>query len=142
MSSRAKAAAAGGAALLETLIALVLVMVALVGALRLQLSLLGTSAAVKAQDEAATLAQAKISELTAYYTYNGYLRLASGQSQVNGQLHRYRLSWQVNERAVPLYKRLRVQVQWPATEPLHSVQLETFCAARVRPRFTRFQLQP
>lgn len=126
---------------MEALITLLLVLLGLTGAARLQVSLLAASADAKARDEATAFAQEKIAEFKAITRYTDYReRIIPGNLRRQGLLHDYRIDWTVAYSADPDYKRVDVQVRWPATDPAHSVQLQTVIPGLEPARFAGQQL--
>lgn len=132
-----------GFTLIEALIALVLVLVGLTGAARLQGGLLAASAEAKASDEATAFALDKLSEFQAISDYAGYRdTLQSGTGLRSGLLHDYRLAWTVEHHPAPDYKRIDILVQWPAADPAHTVRIQTLIPGHDPARFAHLQLAP
>jgi type II secretory pathway pseudopilin PulG len=136
MRSRAQ-----GFSLIEALIALLVVMLGLTGAARLQVALLAASANAKASDEATAFALDKLAEFQAVATYPAYRDgITAGDAVREGLLHAYRLDWQVEHHADPDYKRVDIRVDWPAGEPSHSIQIQSLIPGLEIGRFARQQL--
>lgn len=126
---------------MEALITLLLVLLGLTGAARLQVSLLAASADAKARDEATAFALIKIAEFQAITRYTDYReRIVPGNLRRQGLLHDYRIDWTVAYSTDPDYKRVDVQVRWPAADPTHSVQLQTVIPGLEPARFAGQQL--
>lgn len=134
---------AGGFSLMEALITLLLVLLGLTGAARLQASLMAVSAEAKARDEAAAFAEDMLAELAAVASYTDYReRVIPGSLRRQGLLHDYRIEWQVAHSADPDYKRVDIQLRWPAADPIHSLQLQTVVPGLEPARFAAQQLPP
>lgn len=132
-----------GFSLIEALIALVLVLVGLTGAARLQAGLLAASAQAKAKDEATALALDKLSEFQAIADYAAYRdAIVPGSIRRAGLLHEYRLEWAVEHNPAPDYKRVGVLVTWPADDPAHSLRIQTLIPGHEPARFAHLQLAP
>lgn len=132
-----------GFSLIEALVALLLVTVGLTGAARLQASLMAASAQAKASDEATAFALDKLAEfqgIARYPVYRDELLPGSGQRQ--GLLHRYSIEWSIEHSPDPDYKRVDLQVRWPAENPVQSIEIQTLIAGLEPGRFARQQLQP
>ncbi|HSH42748.1 MAG TPA: prepilin-type N-terminal cleavage/methylation domain-containing protein [Arenicellales bacterium] len=132
-----------GFALIEALITLAVILVGLTGALRLQAGLLSASATAKARDEALTLATARLTRLGDQLTEAEYRDLlVPGHEEIPGQLHHYRLEWRVTAHGAPAYKRLTLDVRWPAADPANAITLQTLVPRPDLRRFARQQLRP
>lgn len=132
-----------GFTLIEALVTLVLVLVGLLGAARLQAGLLAASAQAKAKDEATALALEKLSEFHAIADYAGYRdRIVPGTLQRSGLLHTYALTWTVDHNPAPDYKRVDVTVQWPADAPAHTLRIQTLIPGHEPGRFAHLHLVP
>ena len=132
-----------GFTLIEALVTLVLVLVGLLGAARLQAGLLAASAQAKAKDEATALALEKLSEFHAIADYAGYRdRIVPGALQRSGLLHTYALTWTVDHNPAPDYKRVDVTVQWPADAPAHTLRIQTLIPGHEPGRFAHLYLVP
>ncbi len=129
--------------LIEALIALAVVLIGMTGALRLQVGLLAASAEAKAGDEAVALALSQLSRVRSVLAYSEYQALvAPGRQEVQGQLHRYLIEWTLSPNPNPDYKLIRIQVRWPAADPVRQIDLPTLVPGINVPRFARQQLQP
>lgn len=132
-----------GFTLMEALITLLLVLLGLTGAARLQADLLAASAEAKARDEAGALAQGRIGQFQSATRYLDYRELITpGSAERQGLLHRYRIEWNVEHCPNPDYKRVDIQVRWPADNPTHSLQIQSLIPGLEPARFARQQLQP
>ena len=130
-----------GFALIEVLITLAVVLVGLTGVLRLQAGLLVASAAAKASDEAVALARAKLAELSDIQNLADYTARSSGRSTQAGQLHDYLLIWTFTQHTTPPLKQLRIEVRWPAADPVRHISLDSLMPALDLPRLAAQQLQ-
>lgn len=132
-----------GFSLIEALVALLLVLLGLTGAARLQTSLIIASAEAKARDEATAFALDQLSVFQAITRYAEYRdMIISGSRERQGLLHAYRIEWNVADNVDPDYKRVDVVVHWPAGNPTHSLQIQTLIPGLEPARFARQQLQP
>jgi prepilin-type N-terminal cleavage/methylation domain-containing protein len=132
-----------GFTLVEALVTLVLVLVGLTGAARLQAGLLAASAQAKAKDEAIALALDKLSEFQAISDYAGYRdAIVPGTARRAGLLHTYQLDWAVEHNPSPDYKRVDVLVHWPADAPAHTIRIQTLIPGHEPARFAHLQLAP
>lgn len=132
-----------GFSLIEALIALLVVLLGLTGAARLQASLLVASAEAKASDEATAFALDQLSVFQTITRYADYRdSIIPGSRERQGLLHNYRIEWNVADNADPDYKRVDVLVHWPADNPSHSIQIQTLIPGLEPARFARQQLQP
>ncbi|MFP5506711.1 MAG: prepilin-type N-terminal cleavage/methylation domain-containing protein [Gammaproteobacteria bacterium] len=132
-----------GITLIEALVTLVLVLVGLLGAARLQAELLAASAQAKAKDEATALALDKLAEFHAIADYAGYRdRIVPGTVQLSGLLHTYALTWTVEHNPAPDYKRVDVTIQWPADTPAHTLRIQTLIPGHEPGRFAHLHLAP
>lgn len=131
-----------GFSLIEALIALLVVMIGLTGAARLQVALLAASANAKASDEATAFALDKLGEFQAVATYPAYQDITAGDVVRHGMLHAYRLAWQVEHNSDPDYKLIDVRVDWPAGDPDHSVLIQSVIPGLEIGRFAGQQLRP
>ncbi|MFA7387772.1 MAG: prepilin-type N-terminal cleavage/methylation domain-containing protein [Thiohalobacteraceae bacterium] len=133
---------ARGFSLIEALLALLLVTLGLTGTARLQVGLLAASANAKASDEAAAFALDQLAEFQNSVTYAAYRDgIVAGDALRQGLLHQYRLDWQVEHHLDPDYKRVAIQVRWPADEPAQSIRIETLIPGLEVGRFAGQQLQ-
>lgn len=132
-----------GFTLIEALVTLLLVLLGLTGAARLQASLLTASAEAKARDEATALA---LEQLAAFQTLIGYAdyrnAITPGGTQRQGLLHTYAIDWDVHHNPEPDYKQVNIRVRWPADEPLHTLEIQSLVPGLDLPRFAAQQLQP
>lgn len=132
-----------GLTLIEALIALVVVLVGLAGAARLQIGLLAASAQAKARDEAAALAMNKLSEFQSLTSYAAYRDLVvPGSARHTGLLHTYQLAWVVERNPAPDFKQIEVSVAWPADAPAHSLRIQTLIPGHEPARFAHLHLDP
>ena len=132
-----------GYTLIEALVALLLVLLGLTGAARLQAYLLATSAEAKARDEASALALEQLASFQTLATYTDYSNiLSSGSAERQGLLHTYYMDWAVSHNPEPDYKVIEIIVHWPAGDPVQSLQIQTLIPGLDIPRFARQQLQP
>jgi prepilin-type N-terminal cleavage/methylation domain-containing protein len=128
-----------GFSLIEALVALLVVLLGLTGAARLQASLIAASAQAKASDEATAFALDKLAEFQSIARYPIYQdELVSGTLSRQGLLHRYSISWQVEHSPDPDYKQVAIQVSWPA----QSIEIQTLIPGLEPGRVARQQLQP
>lgn len=129
--------------LIEVLIALLLVLLGLTGAARLQATLLAASAEAKARDEATALALQQLASFQGLASYADYSAgLTTGSTQQQGLLHTYSLEWDVTHSTAPDYKTVTLIVRWPADEPTHNVSIQGLISGIEVGRFARQQLQP
>ena len=130
-----------GFSLIEALVALLLVLIGLTGAARLQAGLMAASAQAKASDEATAFALDKLAEFQGIVRYPAYQdELVSGALSRQGLLHRYSIRWQVEHSPDPDYKQVAIQVSWPATNPAQSIEIQTLIPGLEPGRFARQQL--
>lgn len=132
-----------GFSLIEALVALLLVLLGLTGAARLQASLLVASAEAKARDEATAFALDRLGNFQAITRYADYRdAIIPGSHERQGLLHNYRIEWNVADSSEPDYKRVDIQVHWPADNPSHSIEIQTLIPGLEPARLARQQLQP
>ena len=132
-----------GYTLIEALVALLLVLLGLTGAARLQASLLAASAEAKARDEASAMALEQLASFQTLATYTDYSdTLTAGSAERQGLLHAYSMEWTVSHNPEPDYKMIDIVVRWPAGDPVHSLQIQTLIPGLDIPRFAYQQLQP
>lgn len=135
--------ASRGFTLIEALVSLLLVLIGLTGAARLQATLLAASAQAKASDEATAFALDKLAEFQGIARYSDYQdQLVAGALDRPGLLHRYHIEWQVSHNPAPDYKQLDIRVDWPADAPEASILIQTLIPGLEPGRFARQQLQP
>ena len=133
---------ARGFSLIEALLALLLVTLGLTGTARLQVGLLAASANAKASDEAAAFALDQLAEFQSRATYAAYRDgIVDGDAVRQGLLHHYHLDWRVEHHPDPDYKRVTIQVRWPADEPAQSIRIETLIPGLEVGRFAGQQLR-
>jgi type IV pilus assembly protein PilV len=132
-----------GFSLIEALVTLVVVLVGLTGAARLQAGLLAASAQAKAQDEATALALDKLSEFQSVRDYAAYRdAIVPGSARHTGLLHTYQLEWTVAHNPAPDFKQVDILVRWPADDPDHSLRIQTLIPGHDPARFAHLQLAP
>lgn len=132
-----------GLTLVEALITLVVVLVGLTGAARLQIELLTASAQAKARDEAAALAMEKLSEFQSIFDYAGYReRIVPGSARHTGLLHTYDMEWAVEHHTAPDFKLIAVSVAWPADAPADRLRIQTLIPGHEPARFAHLHLDP
>ena len=132
-----------GFSLIEALVSLLLVLVGLTGAARLQATLMAASAHAKASDEASAFALDKLAEFQSIARYPDYQdELVPGTLNRQGLLHRYHIEWQIEHSPDPDYKQVAIQVSWSATNPDQSIEIQTLIPGLEPGRFARQQLQP
>ncbi|MFN2308479.1 MAG: hypothetical protein ABR553_01910 [Gammaproteobacteria bacterium] len=132
-----------GVSLIEALATLTLVLVGLTGAARLQIGLLAAGAEAKARDEATALALDTLAAFHAVTSHAAYRQvIVPGSRRQNGRLHTYQLTWTVEHHPDPDYKRVDLQVDWPADAPAHRVYLQTLIPGHDPARFAHLQLTP
>lgn len=131
-----------GFTLIEALVALLLVLLGLTGAARLQASLLAASAEAKSRDEATALA---LEQLAAFQTLVDYVdyrdAIAPGGTQRQGLLHTYAIDWDVRHNPEPDYKQVNIRVRWPADAPVNTLEVQSLIPGLDLPRFAAQQLQ-
>lgn len=131
-----------GFTLIEALVALLLVLLGLTGAARLQASLLAASAEAKARDEATALALDQLAAFQTLITYSDYRdAIAPGSAQRPGLLHTYAIDWDVRHNSEPDYKQVDIRIRWPADDPIYTLQLQSLIPGLDLPRFAGQQLQ-
>lgn len=132
-----------GFSLIEALVSLLLVLVGLTGAARLQATLMAASAHAKASDEATAIALDKLAEFQGIARYPVYLdELVAGTTNRQGLLNRYHIEWRVEHSPEPDYKQVTIQVSWSAINPEQSIEIQTLIPGLEPGRFARQQLQP
>lgn len=132
-----------GFSLIEALVSLLLVLVGLTGAARLQASLMAASAHAKASDEATAFALDKLAEFQGIARYPVYQdELLPGATNRQGLLHQYSIEWRAEHSPDPDYKQVAIQVSWSATNPEQSIEIQTLIPGLEPGRFARQQLQP
>lgn len=132
-----------GFSLIEALITLLVVMLGLLGAARLQVGLLAASADAKARDEASAFAQDRLSVFQSVARYTDYRdAIIPGSVQRQGLLHHYRIEWNVEHCPEPDFKRVDIQVRWPADNPVNSIRIQSLIPGLEPARFARQQLPP
>ncbi|MBI5462890.1 MAG: prepilin-type N-terminal cleavage/methylation domain-containing protein [Gammaproteobacteria bacterium] len=134
---------AHGFTLIEALVTLVLVLLGLTGAARLQASLLAASAEAKARDEATAMALDQLAAFQTLFTYTDYRdAITPGSTQQQGLLYTYAIDWDVHHTLAPDYKYVDITVSWPADNPVQTLQIQSLVPGLDLPRFARQQLPP
>lgn len=123
-----------GFTILESLIALVIILVGILAITRLQTTQISAGASSKQRTEATLLAQQVIENFRAYTTIatsvgaTAYADIATGSDAVAAAGTNYARTWTVTAKTGPEHKLIVVTVNWPASGKTEAVTLTTIIA--------------